>query len=251
MKQNGILHIRSAPKHPATNGLAERYVQTFKMGMKKLTNEQMCIDDKISLFLLRYRTTPNCTTGQSPSDLFLKRHIRTRLDFLKPNIHETVRRKQYWQKNQHDYRARERSFAVDNSVFLRSTVGGDPKWLSGVITQQTGPVSYKVCDPISDTVYRRHGDQMRSHSSSTETSMSQNEKETAQYAEPNDQDSGFPGTSAGICESEVPFEPTEPLVSSPVGLRRSKRTIKLPQRFRDRVRILINVVYWDNVVYWL
>lgn len=87
VKQNGIMHTRSAPKHPATNGLAEKYVQTFKRGMKKLTNEQMCIDDRLSLFLFLYRTTPNCTTGQSPSDLFLKRHIRTRLDFLKPNLH--------------------------------------------------------------------------------------------------------------------------------------------------------------------
>jgi len=86
--------------------------------MKKLTNEQMCIDDRLSLFLLRYRTTPNCTTGQLPSNLFLKRHIRTRLDFLKPNIHEVVRRKQDLEKNQHDYQARERSFAVDDSVFL-------------------------------------------------------------------------------------------------------------------------------------
>ncbi len=149
VKRNGILHTTAAPRHPATNGLAERYVQTFKMVMKKLNNEQMCIDDKIYLFLLCYRTTPNCTTGQSPSDLFLERHVRTRLDFLKPNIHETVRRKQYLHKNLHNYQARERSFAVNEPVFLRNTVGGDPKWLSGVVVQQTGPVSYKVCDPIS------------------------------------------------------------------------------------------------------
>ncbi len=99
VKRNGILHTTAAPRHPVTNGLAERYVQTFKMGMKKLNNEQMCIDGKISLCLLHYRTTPSGTTGQSPSDLFLKRHICTRLDFLKPKIHETVRRKQYFTKN--------------------------------------------------------------------------------------------------------------------------------------------------------
>ena len=34
MKENGIRHLRSAPYHPATNGLAERFIQTFKKAMK-------------------------------------------------------------------------------------------------------------------------------------------------------------------------------------------------------------------------
>lgn len=34
LKKNGVKHIRSAPYHPKTNGLAERFVQTFKQAMK-------------------------------------------------------------------------------------------------------------------------------------------------------------------------------------------------------------------------
>ena len=30
MKANSIKHIRSAPYHPSSNGLTERFVQTFK-----------------------------------------------------------------------------------------------------------------------------------------------------------------------------------------------------------------------------
>lgn len=70
VKQNGILHTTNAPGHPAKNGLAERYVQTFKTGIRKLASTTINVDDKLSLFLLQYRTMPNCTTGQSPADLF-------------------------------------------------------------------------------------------------------------------------------------------------------------------------------------
>ncbi|CAM5144711.1 unnamed protein product [Natator depressus] len=34
MKANGIHHITSAPYHPSTNGLAERFVQTMKQALK-------------------------------------------------------------------------------------------------------------------------------------------------------------------------------------------------------------------------
>ncbi|KAI7790217.1 hypothetical protein IRJ41_003016 [Triplophysa rosa] len=215
MKCNGILHTTSAPKHPATSGLAERYC-----GMRKLNYEQMCIDDKISLFLLCYRTTPSCTT--------FKRYIRTRLDLLKPNIHEAVRKKQYMQKNQHDYRAREQSFAVNDSVFLRSTVGGDPKWLPGVVVQQTGPVSYKVCGPM-DTVYRRHGDQLITFLSDT----AMHDKKTTQNNASDGmvESDGMVPDCASACGTMLPT--LEPQVANPVGLRRSKRTINIPQHFRD------------------
>ena len=37
MGRNGIRHIKVAPKHPASNGLAERSVQSVKEGLNKMT----------------------------------------------------------------------------------------------------------------------------------------------------------------------------------------------------------------------
>ena len=55
-----------------------------------------------------------------------------------------------------------RSFALDDPVYLQNTGGGREKWIPGVIAKQTGPVSYRVQGTDGDGTYRWHGDQLRS-----------------------------------------------------------------------------------------
>ena len=73
---NGIRHVRVPPYHPSSNGLAERAVQTFKKGFKKMSEGS--VQDKISHFLFSYRITPQTTTGISPAELLLGRALRSR-----------------------------------------------------------------------------------------------------------------------------------------------------------------------------
>ena len=93
LKRNGIKHITSAPYHPATNGLAERCVQSFKNAMKSET-EVKSLNIKLARLLLAYRNTPHSTTGEPPSQLFLGRRLRTRLDLLKPDLSIKVNNRQ-------------------------------------------------------------------------------------------------------------------------------------------------------------
>ena len=84
LKQNGICHIKTAPFHPSSNGLAERAVHTFKEGMKKLKDGSL--ETRVSRFLSRYRITPQTSTRVLPTELLLGRKPRSRLDLAYPDI---------------------------------------------------------------------------------------------------------------------------------------------------------------------
>ena len=84
LKQNRICHIKTAPFHPSSNGLAERAVQTFKEGMKKLKDGSL--ETRVSRFLSRYRITPQTSTRVLPTELLLGRKPRSRLDLAYPGI---------------------------------------------------------------------------------------------------------------------------------------------------------------------
>ena len=87
MSNCGILHIKTAPYHPQTNGEAERFVQTFKNFVKRADHDknlnQRQIDETIFKFLMTYRCTPHSGTEMSPSCLMLNRQIKNVFDLLR------------------------------------------------------------------------------------------------------------------------------------------------------------------------
>jgi hypothetical protein len=105
LRQNGVKHSFSPPYHPATNGAAERCVQTVKNVLKKYLLESVGGDQALQNFLLSYRVTPHGTTNRSPAEMFLRRSPRTRFSMLKPDVTDIVREKQTAQKQQHDANA--------------------------------------------------------------------------------------------------------------------------------------------------
>ena len=103
LRQNGIQRILVSPYHPSSNGLAERFVQTFKYAMESSADDPASsIQRRIQNFLLSYRSKPHATTSSSPGKLFLQRELRTRLSLVTPDIGSRVASQQDKMKCNHD-----------------------------------------------------------------------------------------------------------------------------------------------------
>ena len=90
LKQNGIKHLKCSPYHPSSNGAVERLVQSFKKSLRASESDGRTVSHRLSSFLFTYRSTPHASTNTTPSELFLKRLLRTRLDLLHPNVETAV-----------------------------------------------------------------------------------------------------------------------------------------------------------------
>ena len=141
-KNNGIKHTLIPPYHPATNGAAERAVQVIKQAVKKM-DSGLSLKRRLARFLLIYRTTPHATTEMRPDELFLHRRLQTRLTLVQPNLSRTVEKHQLKQKSAHDNSKPLVSFTKGQTVLVYNQ-RGMPKWITGRILQQKGPVSYLV-----------------------------------------------------------------------------------------------------------
>ena len=152
-KQNGIRHVRSAPYHPATNGLAERAVQSVKSFLKKETRGSL--QTRVSQFLLRHRITPHTVTGVSPSELLMGHRIRSRLDLLLPNLPAKVLKKQTDQVAGRNKETNRRTFSIGDLVSSRDL----PKrksWLPGTVISVSGSqLEIRLTD---GRLFRRHID---------------------------------------------------------------------------------------------
>lgn len=155
-KNNGITHKRSAPYHPSTNGEAERFVQSFKTGMKTGTGYLQTI---LCKFLMRYRSSPHVSTGKIPAEMMFNRNIQTRLDLLHPLPDNIID-----EADTSDMKTRQ--LKVDDLVWARS-YHTDKKWIPGKITKKYGPRNYQVM--IGEQSQKRHIDQLRKRQAGPET----------------------------------------------------------------------------------
>ena len=151
LKRNGIKHTLIPPYHPASNGAAERAVQTVKQALSKMWLDHKRNDTSVTWsrrladFLLTYRSTPHSVTRQAPSELLMKRILRTRLSLVKPNLASAVEEKQHQQIKYHDKKGvKSRELRENQSVLVRNHRDGMERWIPGVIVKKKGPLTYLV-----------------------------------------------------------------------------------------------------------
>ncbi|GFT66021.1 uncharacterized protein K02A2.6 [Trichonephila clavipes] len=147
-----------------------------------------------SHLLAEGQITPHSLTGETPSALFLKRCIRTRLDLLKPNLRDKVVQKQ---SSRLDTESILREFQEGEKVAVRN-YSGPNKWKIGTIINRDGTLSYSI--QIGNEIWKRHVDQIRKCGKSIE--LSQAATEIPIY----DKELNFPDepVSDDVAESEPP-----------------------------------------------
>eukprot|EP00731_Ephydatia_muelleri_P032647 Em0024g191a len=140
LAHNRVLHRRSAPYHPSTNGLAENMVKNVKQWLSK-QNWDVRVGVSLSEFLRTYRNVPHSTTGRSPAQIVFGRALRTRLSFVLPCMSERVRE----QLQPQEGLPVPRLFIPGARVWIRDFRPNAPyKWMPGTILSTVGPLHYTV-----------------------------------------------------------------------------------------------------------
>ena len=175
-----VKKIRTSVYHPQTDGLVERFNQTLKKMLKKLTAaDGKDWDQLIPYVLFAIREVPQASTGFSPFELLYGRRPRGLLDIAKeawesqPSPHRSLiehidhlqeRAKKVWplvrehmeqaqreQARSYNRNATVREFQVGEKVLIlvpSSECKFMAKWRGPYeIVEKVGPVNYKVGQP--------------------------------------------------------------------------------------------------------
>lgn len=158
-KAINVKHTFSPPYHPATNGAAERFVETFKSHVTKIKESGNLVSSAINLFLFDYRNMPHNATGVTPARLLLGRELRNRFSLFRPPaiIEKSYEMLEKQCKNSSGNRSVE--FNVGEKVMVKDYRKGGKPWIEGVIIRESVPNTTYIID-VNGGQWKRHVNQM-------------------------------------------------------------------------------------------
>ena len=240
-KERGITHLTGAPYHPATNGAAERLIQTFKQALRK---SQLPPKKALPQFLMQYRRTPT-SNGYSPSELLNGRQIRTKIDTLLPSPAHVAQGKQV--KEAARSQRHETVSKVDPVYNIGDPVYAlyygprqekEPRWVPAIVVKRFGSRSVNVRVFPKGPTWRRHLEQLRPRYVTDEDYEPGEEPSTPLHLSPPDHLLNLPQEEITQAVN-IPVRPQEPSRKQdgtkipeygPHNPRRSKRTPRPPER---------------------
>ena len=77
LKNNGITHSRTIPLQSQANGQVQRINPLVKKAIQAVINEGCNWKHKLDAFLLSYRDTPHCMTGETHLSFVFQRPLGT------------------------------------------------------------------------------------------------------------------------------------------------------------------------------
>lgn len=160
LSNNGIEHCTTAPYHPSSNGAAESAVKICKSVIKKALSEGVDLETALDRYLLLYRNTEHGSTGETPARILQGRALRLRLDALKPDRMDKVRKALTQQVSKNQGVCRE--FKIGDPIYLQTYKDGVPTgWKAGEVVSRLGQTNYEVKD-TTGLKNHRHIDQLKS-----------------------------------------------------------------------------------------
>ena len=145
--------MTSAPHHPSSNECIKRAVETVKVGIQRYENGDL--DTKLSRFLFSDRDTAHSTTGVTPTEMLMRRHLKTPFHLLRPHLRVKVGAKQYGQKMGPDVNKTPPSYNPGDPVHALIYRNGMSSCVPSTIDKRRGSVSYTVQLAEGMLVYSR------------------------------------------------------------------------------------------------
>ena len=243
-ERNHMRVTKSPPYHPASNGTAERAVQTAKVALKKIIvdndNRIINLNDSINNFLFTYRTTPSTITNQSPANLMFKYKARTPVTVLnKYNIElKTNEKKENLMEKKNII-----EFEVGQNVFYKNHIKEIIKWIPCIIVNKKSTYVYTI--NLGGRIRTAHINQLRKDSAKINQWAEYEKEESTEIKEKLDNELVLEenvndeldleenvNNDVELEENEIEQEAQTDII---VPSDRPKRDSKLPSKFKDYI----------------